>query len=274
MQAYAELLQRLINAHNTHSSKWRSKIRHQSTLSSYHTTKRAQIQTIASSDNLVQLLEARRQAIEEVIKSYQKKIGQMYPKVFGKFTRKHHRSDRMERLFNDEYSDLSKADHKLQSLRADETKLRQVIRQTEVNIQNLSEQNPVSKGQISKSNTRLERKQRKLVTIQASISQAENDYRQAQDLYRRNVTNIYLQCRTLEEERLIDIRQVQMEFVAAILSSEHAEQQSQMYGKLMGTIEMDQDTNTDLDFWAKTYGVLPSKPSADSQINPITTADT
>ena len=274
MQAYAELLQRLINAHNTHSSKWRSKIRHQSTLSSYHTTKRAQIQTIASSDNLVQLLEARRQAIEEVIKSYQKKMDRMYPKVFGKFTRKHHRSDRMERLFNDEYSDLSKADHKLQSLRADETKLRQVIRQAEVDIQNLSEQNPVNKGQISKGNARLERKQRKLQSIQASITQAEDDYHQAQDLYRRNVTNIYLQCRTLEEERLNDIRQVQMEFVGAMHSSEHAEQQSQMYGKLMGNIEMDQDTNADLDFWAKTYGVLPSKPSADSQINPITTADT
>ena len=274
MQGYAELLQHLINAHNTHSTKWTSKIRHQSTLSSYHTTKRAQMQTIASSDNLVQLFESRRQAIEEVIKSYQKKIDRMYPKVSRSFTRKHHRSDRMERLFNDEYSDLSKADHKLQSLRGNETKLRQIIRQTEVNIQNLSEQNPVNESQISKANTRLERKQRKLVTIQASITQAENDYRQAQDIYRQNVTNIYLQCRTLEEERLNDIRQVQMEFVGAMHSSEHAEQQSQMYEKLLTTIELDQSTQSDLDFWAKTYGVLPSKPSADNQVNPITTTDT
>ena len=273
MQGYADLFEDLMKAHKKHSTNWKSKIRQQSTLSSYHTTKRAQIQTVASSDELVKLLEICRNAIKVVIESYQKKLDEMYPKSHLWLTRKHHRSDRMKKLFKDEYSDLAESEQKVQTLKDQQKKIQQAIDEAKENIQKLADKKSVNQDQISKAKAGLAEKEKQLQTNRTDIIEAENDYQQAQGTYRRKATEIYFQCREFEQERLNDIRDVLQKFLQAVHLTEFSQKQNQMYETLIGQIKEKQNTDADLDYWGKTYRIFSADLPANPENHPITTCD-
>jgi hypothetical protein len=255
MQDYSNLLQGFIRQSNAYSNKWRSKLNSRPSLSSYNTTKRAQIETVSSPETLAQLNQTRCDAIQQVIASYKRQVDRMYPGERLGFVHKHYRSDEMEGLFRDAYSDLQKVSEKLQKLRNDEKNAQEAVREAKIKCQNLEDKETTIKSQLSKAHNRLEKKEGELQAIQTRIARTEEKHHQEQETYRRKATQIYQQCRVFEEERLNQIRETLIQFNRAIHSLEFSNEQNAMYANLLATIESEQKTLVDLDFWKRTYRV-------------------
>ena len=255
MEDYNNLLQTHIRQLNTYSKRWRERLHSRSSLSSYNTTKLAQIQTVSSPETLAELIQTRCNAIQEVINTYKRHVDRMYPKERLCFIHKHYRSDKIEELFKDAYSDRQKVADKLERLKNDEKTAEDSVREAKAKYQCLELNETTNKSELSKARDRLEKKESKLHVIQTRIARTEEEYRQAQETYRRKATKIYEQCRYLEEERLNQIREALIAFNRAVHSMEYSTEQNAIYDNLLVTIESEQKTIVDLDFWKRTYRV-------------------
>jgi len=255
MQNYCELLQDISNRLTSYSNKWKSKLKHQSSLSSYHTTKRAQLQVVRSPEKLAQLIQTRCDAIQKVITAYKKEVNRMYPSERFTTIRKHYRSNEMERSFKNAYSYLRRVSDRLENLREREKKAEDALREAKIQCQNLELNETTSKNKLSRANDNQENKQRELQSIKENIIRTEEEYNQERETYREKATEIYQRCRVLEQERLDQIRDTLLQFIQAIHPSEYSTEQDAIYENLLSNIDSQQDTLADLDFWAQTYRV-------------------
>jgi len=255
MQNYSELLQDISNRLISYSKKWKSKLKHQSSLSSYHTTKRAQLQTVRSPEKLAQHIQTHCNAIQRVITAYKQQVNKMYPSERFSTVHKHYRSDEMERSFKNAYSHLRRVSDKLKNLREREKKAEDALREAKIQCQNLELNETISKNKLSRANDNQENKQRELQSIKENIIRTEEEYNQERETYREKATEIYQRCRVLEQERLDQIRDTLLQFIQAIHPSEYSTEQDAIYENLLSNIDSQQDTLADLDFWAQTYRV-------------------
>ena len=255
MQDYCKLLQDFVENLTSYTKRWKSKIKHQSTLSSYNTTKQVQLQTISSALKLAELIEIRCKAIQEVIATYKRQTDRMYPKERFGATHKHYRTDVMKKSFKSAYSPLSKASDKLEKLREQEKKAQDALLQAQIEVQNLELSETANKNKLFKANDRQEQRQAELQEAKEKVTRAQDEYHQEQKTYRDKATEIYNECRDLEAERLNQIRDTIIAFNKAIHSTEYSTEQDTMYEKVLTTIQSDQNTLADLDFWAQTYHV-------------------
>jgi hypothetical protein len=267
MEDYCHLLQDITHRLTSYSNKWKSKLKHQSSLSSYHTTKRAQLQTVCSPEKLAQLIQTRYDAIQPVIAAYKKQVERMYPSERFGTVHKHYRSSEMERSFKNAYSYLRRVSDKLEKLREQEKKTQVALRDAEIQCQNLELNEMTSESKRIRANDHQEKIQDELETIKAKIALTEEQYNQEQETYRKKATEIYQRCRELEKERLDQIQNTLIQFTEAIHSSEYSNEQDQIYEDLLSNIKSQQDTLVDLDFWARTYRVHVSTKSISSEMN-------
>jgi hypothetical protein len=267
MEDYCNLLRDFIENLNSYSKKWKSKIKHQSTLSSYNTTKQAQLQTIGAPIKLAQLIETRCKAIQEVIASYKRQVDRMYPGERFGTVHKHYRMDVLKKSFKNAYSPLSKVSDKLEKLREQEKKAQDALLQAQIECQNLELNETSSKSKIFKAKDRLEQRQTDLEEIKEKVTRTEDEYHQEQKTYRQKALEIYHDCRELEAERLDQIREILIAFNQAIHSSDYSTEQNTMYEKVLSTIESEQKTLVDLDFWAQTYHVNTLSRSISAETN-------
>ncbi|CAF4637788.1 unnamed protein product [Rotaria sp. Silwood2] len=96
MQDYNELLQEHSDNLNSYSKKWKSKIKQQSSISSYHTTKLAQRETVSAPKRFAEVLQNQYDAILKVTTTYRTQIERMYPNERLGTTHKHHRTQAMD----------------------------------------------------------------------------------------------------------------------------------------------------------------------------------
>ena len=267
MQDYIDLLEHFLEALQSYSGKWKSKINAQSSFSSYNTTKRAQIQTIGSSDSLAQLIQTRCTAIQQVITGYKRKVKQMYPHERLSTTRKHYRADVMKKLFENARSPLVKVSDELKKLGKQQKTAEAAFNDAQIQHQNLDLNEAASKSKLSSAKDQMNKRKSELDNIRDRIDQVKNQFEQEQKSYRQKAAEIYLECRELEEERLNQIRETLMEFTRAIYSTEFASEQDSIYAKLLSNIASEQNIHADLDFWARTYNVdtLQKSISADDE---------
>ena len=267
MQDYCDLLQAFAKSLTSYSAKWNAKLKDQSTLSSYHTTKQAQTRTVSSASKFAQLIQTRCEAIQQVIASYRRQVDQMYPGERFNTVHKHYQTDVMRKLFKTAHAYLSKASDKLDELREQEKKAKKVLLEAQIECQSLELNETTSQKKLSKANEHLEKKQSELQAIEEKITRAEDDYHREQRTYRQKAMEIYQQCRELEEERLNSIRETLISFIQAIHSTEYSTEQNAIYTKLLSTIESEQSTLVDLHFWAQTYQIDTLDRSISSETN-------
>jgi hypothetical protein len=256
IEDYHNLRQDIAHRHSSYSNKWKSKLKQQSSLSSYHTTKRAQLQTIRSPENLAQLLQARCDAIQQVITAYRRQVERMYPSERLGTAHKHYRTDTMKKLFKTARLSVSKTSEKLDKLREQEKRAKAALHDADVQCENLSFDSTASKSKVTHANETQEKRQDELQQIQDKISRLEEEYNQEQETYHEKATDIYQQCRELEKERLDQIRQTLIDFVQAAHTSEHSDEYNAVFENLLANIKTQQDSVEDLDFWAHTYHVI------------------
>ena len=269
MGDYNNLLKSHIDQLNEYSKKWRVKLENRSPVASYNTTKSVQIKTVSSPEKHAELIDVRCEAIQKVINNYKRQVDRMYPKGRLALTPKHYRSEEMEKLFKDAYSDRQKVADKLRGLRNDKKNIEEAIRETEAKLENLKLDETTGKNELFKAQNRLEKKESKLETTQKRIDRTEGEYEQAKLTYRKRATEIYQQCRKLEDERLDQIRKTLIAFSRAIHTTEYSNGQNEMYNSLVSAIQSEQNIRDDLDFWAKEYHVtgLPQRALSETGEN-------
>jgi chromosome segregation ATPase len=263
MQDYHNRLQKNVHGHTSFSKKWRSKISRQSPLSSYHTTKRAQLDTIQSFDTLALLLQTRCDGTQQVIDTYKEQVKKMYPSKRLSTVHKHYQSDIMEESFKTAYSPLSELLDKLGKLHEQEARTKDALNKANIQCENLSLDQTASKNKLTLAHEKQKKKKDELEEIIAEISQTEEEYNEEQEIYYGKAMEIYNRCRRLEEERLDLIRQTLINFIQVVHTSEYAAEHDAIFQNLLTNIENQQDTIEDLNFWARTYHVYTLKTTTD-----------
>jgi hypothetical protein len=255
MEAYCNLLQETADSHTSFSKEYRSKIRHQSSLSSYHTTKYAQIQTIDSFEQVPQLLQSRCNDIQQVIAIHKEQVERMYPSKRLGTVHQHYLSNVMEKSFKAAHAPLSKVSKKLEKLHEQEEKAQRALHNANTRYENLSLDSTVSKTKLLNAHEHQKKKRKDLNEINADISRAEKEYNEEQNIYYEKATGIYHQCRELEKERLDHIKQMLIGFLRVAHTSQYSAEYNAIFEDLITTIEIQQNSIEDLNFWARTYHV-------------------
>lgn len=255
MQNYYDLIKEFINSLTSYSNKWKSKLKHQPSISSYNTTKRAQYEAIGFSEKLAQLLQTRCDAIQQVISTYKKQVNKMFVSERLGTVYKHCQSEATRKSFKNARSSLVKISEELDKLHEKEKRADSELHDAKVQCQNLELDETKSESKRATARDHREDKERKLELIRERISRAEEEQNREREVYHGKATEIYLQCRDLEKERLDQIRQTLTAFGQAMHSTEFSKEQDAMYANLLLSIKNEQDTLADLAFWEKTYQV-------------------
>ncbi|CAF1321439.1 unnamed protein product [Adineta steineri] len=255
MQDYNDLQLEYARSLTSHSNKWSSKIKQQLSLSSYHTTKRAQLKTSYLPDKIAQLITSRCDAIQQVIDTYQGQVERMYPSERLGTSHKHHRTDHIRKAFKAAQSTLSKLTDLLEKLHEQEKQAKQALHEADVQCENLGLDPTASKNKVTRAKDTQEKRQYELEDIQEKITRTEKDYDREQEIYREKGIEIYKECRDYEKERLDQIRETLLEFSLAAHSSEYCDEQNTLFDDLIEHIDAKQNSIEDLDFWAQTYHI-------------------
>jgi archaellum component FlaC len=267
MQDYCKIQRKHAHCLTSYSNEWKSKLKQQSSLSSYHTTKRAQLQTVRSPDKLAQLILSRCEAIEQVIASYSRQVERMYPGELLGTVHKHYRTDSMKKAFKTARAALSKLSDELETLHKQERKAQADLHDADVQCENLSFDSTASKNKLSRAKDNQEKKQHQLEDIKDEITRLEQEYDREQENYLQKARAIYYQCRELEKERLDQIQETLIKFSQAAHTSEYSAGQDAIFDDLIAKIKTEQDSTEDLDFWAQTYHVEIFTKSISSETN-------
>ena len=271
------LLQKIKDARTTYVHNCKSKLKQQTTISSYHTTKRAQYQVINSIKQEDDLLQVRYDAVQQVIHSLRSQLKVLYPRQKFRTERRHYRSKEMKKSFVDAQEHLVEISQQLTRVREQEQQAQTSLAKAKAAYQSLKDDESTSEQKLTQARDRRQEKRDDLKRIQNEITRVENDQAKEQEVYREKAMKIYEQCRILEQERLDLIRQTLIDFIRAYYSTEYTLKQNTIYEELLVNIESQQNTSKDLDFWAKTYKVFVSTDAAatindddDEIIEPIT----
>lgn len=267
MEEYHDLQHDTAHRYTSYSKKWKSKLKQQSSLSSYNTTKRAQLQTIRSPEKLAELLQSRCDAMQQVITTYRRQVERMYPSERLGTGHKHYRTDAMKKLFKTARSPLSKISEKLEKLHEQEKKAEDALHEADVQCENLSFNETASKNKVARASENQEKRRDELEQIQEKISRANDELNQEQETYYEKASEIYQQCRALEKERLDQIRETLIKFIQVIHTPEHSDGYNTIFEDLLSDVKTQQDSVGDLDFWAQTYHVDILKKSLSSETN-------
>ncbi|CAF3019667.1 unnamed protein product [Rotaria sp. Silwood2] len=263
MESYCNLLKKHIDDFNSYSKKWKSKLRQQSVLSSYNTTKRAQLETIRTPERRAKILQKQHEAILEVIITYRTQVERMYPSERLSTSHKHYRTNVKKNLFKAAYSSLSCLSNKLEQLHEQQQRAENALDDANIQYENLFSDETISKNKITNAKDKQNKRKDKLAEIKREIKQTEKEYNDEQKIYRTRAREIYEECRVLEQERLDLIGETLIKFNEAAFSSEHLTEQQDIFEDLKSKLENQRNTLKDLDFWAQTYGIYDSS----SEIN-------
>jgi len=243
MEEYRDLEQDSAARITSYSNKCISRLKHLSSLSTYHTTTRAQFHVYQSVGKKAEIIKDSCDTLQQVIDTYSKQVNEMYPKERFSTTRKHRRSDEMKRLFKRARLPLQKVLDTLDKLRAKEKKILDVIQNGTVEFQNLNLDSTTND------------KQNKLQEIQEDIAIAEEKRKKKEAIYIEKATAIFKQCQQLEKERLEQIKQTLIDFIQAVHPSRYSNAFITIYESLLSDIKTQQNSIEDLNYWAQTYGV-------------------
>ncbi|CAF1523007.1 unnamed protein product [Rotaria sp. Silwood1] len=267
MSDYNNCLQKHIDNLKSCSEKSKSKVNAQSTLSSYNTTKAAQLKTICAPSLEAEYLQARHDAIQEVIDKCRTELSRIYSNECSGSSRKHHQTDYIIDSFEAARSALLKLSYKLKKLKEKKNKEEAALLEARILYENLSYTYGVKESKTEKANDSRKNHEQKLEEIKNDIARTEDEYVQEKKTYRVEARQIYEKCRVLEKERLELIGDTLMKFIETAYSSENSTQHRAIYKDLTSYLKVERDASEDLDFWAQTYGVYDSTTSLSTETN-------
>lgn len=239
----------------SYAEKWTNRLRQQSSLVSYHTTKRAQLDVVRITKELARLKELTCTEIQKVIDKYRTHTNETYITERFRPGRKHRRTNEFKKQFKSAYASLRTVTNELETLRQQETKAREALRTADSACEILELDPTTNDKQRARANEVQTKRRSQVADIEKKIIDMESRQKTAQKTYRNKATEIFKQCQYVEEERLEQMRETILDFIQAMYTQKYAEEFKDVFDGLTKKITTEQNSFDDLLFWAKTYGI-------------------
>jgi hypothetical protein len=239
----------------SYADKWTGRLKQQASLSSYHTTKRAQLDVVRITKELARLKELTCNEIQKVIEKYRNYINETYISERFRPGRKHRRTQEFKKLFKSAYASLREVSDELEILHAQEKKAREAVRTAESAYEILVLDPTTSDKHRARATDILTKKRVQLEEIEEKVAETKDRQKSAKKTYRIKATEIFKQCQYVEEERLEQIRETLLDFIQAINTQKYSGEFNDIFDGLNKKVTTQQNSFDDLLFWAKTYGI-------------------
>ncbi|UJR31221.1 hypothetical protein I4U23_018725 [Adineta vaga] len=237
------------------AERWTTRIKQQSSLVSYHTTKRAQLDVVRMTKELARVKEATSNEVEKVIDKYRLHIDETYISERFRSSRKHRRSNEFKKLFKTAYASLREVSDELDKLRAQEKKAQEAVRTAERACEILELDPSTTEKHLARANDDQNKKRIILSDIEEKVIETKHRHKSAQKVYRNKAMEIFKQCQYEEEERLNQIRETLLDFIQAMHTQKQTTELNEIFENLSKKVTTQQNSFDDLLFWAKTYGI-------------------
>ena len=267
MVGYVQWLRACQSSRNAYSAKWRLKVKDQPRVTSYHTTKRAQLLTIGVSTELTSHTEVLCTAIEEVISDCHSAVNESYKQKWNKTGYQHRKTSTIEKAFRKARAAVRKASDMVDQLIKKEKRTSAAVDQAADRIAQLNSGSQSNKAKLKKTEGELAKKRVALQTINENIVQARSELEKKQLDYRVAATKIFRGYRKYERERVELIQNTVVKFVQAMHSAEYSTNINTVFANLLANITKEQSTEKDLLFWEKRYGIVDESTAAHDEAN-------
>ena len=271
MRELRDLLNDFADNLTSYSNKWRSQTNQQQLISSYHTTKNAQIQTVEAPKKDAEHIKDICNAIQRVIDEYKRQVNEMYPRLHFSIAHKHCRSEEMKRLFKTARSSLQNTLDELDELSKKHKYARDALSTAEKEHEKLSHDSTTSQNKLTQAHEKIIQRIQELQLIENNICSTEATRNVREKSYRKEATEIFKQCQELEKQRLDQIKQTLIKFNEAVSASDYSCKLGMIYQQLISGITTQQNSIDDLNHWAQTYGITKTDLSTtnDTAINSV-----
>ena len=265
MKEHQTLLEESAKLHTNLAKKCKSKIKGQPAISSYNTTRRAQLQTIRTSEKIVPHIETRCTAIKQVITDFQRQVDRIYTnRSLGRSPR-HNRTEELKNSFKSARSTVKRLAEELEASRGEAKRAADEFQQAAVDVEKAQYSKSSSKSKLAKAEGHLTSARIALTVSNDTVARTEEQLEREQDIYRERAMEIFEKCQTYEQERLDLIRETLIKFVQAMHSSEYSEMIDDIFENLLDDIKNKQSTSDDLRFWAEAYGADDGSEATDEE---------
>ncbi|CAF0718291.1 unnamed protein product [Adineta steineri] len=255
MQDYLDNEREQIRNLVSYGDKWVARLKQQSTLVSYHTTKRAQLDAVRLTKEIARVKESNCNEIQKVIEKYHNYVNETYISERFRPGRKHRRTQEFKKLFKTAHTSLREVSDELETLRTQEKKAQDALHTAESACEILELDPTTTEKQLIRANENQTKKRTILNDIEDKILDTKEKYKAAQKTYRKRATEIFKQCQFIEEERLDQMRETLLDFIQAMYTQKYATDLNQIYENVSTKITTHQNSFDDLVFWAKSYGI-------------------
>lgn len=239
----------------SYAEKWASRLKQQSPLTSYHTTKRAQLDVVRITKELSRLKEYTCTEIQKVIDKYRNYTNETYITERFRPGRKHRRTTEFKKQFKTSYASLRTVSNELETLRNQENKARDALRTADSACEILELDPTTNDKQRLRANDVQTKRRTQVADIEKKIAEATDRQKAAKKTYRTKATEIFKQCQYVEEERLEQMRETLLDFIQAMCTPKYTEELKEVFDGLTKKITTQQNSFDDLLFWARTYGI-------------------
>ncbi|CAF3733423.1 unnamed protein product [Rotaria sp. Silwood1] len=237
------------------SRKWIKHFKNQPMISSYHTTKRAQIDTIHIAKHLAYINDNRCNALQDIINNYRRLIDETYMHVH--FTRRyeHCRYREFKKLFKSAHISLVNAKTNLDKLHDRIHRIEQTILNTDKNFEKMANNEVINEKKLMSKSIIHTKYETELKRLETKMKKAEEIYANTKQAYRKKAKEIFSQCQQIEKQRLEQIREILLVFIRTMHIRKYVPEIEKIYDELISNITTQQNSLEDLVFWAHTYGI-------------------
>ena len=238
-----------------HADKWIIRLKQQSSLVSYHTTKRAQLDVVRVARELAQLKESTCTELRAVIDRYRNYVNEIYVAERFRPGRRHRRTNEFKKAFKAAHSSSAELAKERETLQAQEKKVREALHTADSVCEILDLDPTTTEKQRARASDLQSRKRASLEEVEGKIEKNKVKHRSAQKAYRKQAIEIFKQCQYVEEERLEQTRETLLDFIQAMHPASYSSSLNQIFEGLTNKVTTQQNSFDDLLFWAKTYGI-------------------
>ncbi|CAF4067485.1 unnamed protein product [Rotaria sp. Silwood2] len=237
------------------SQNWTKHVKNQPRISSYHTTKCAQLDTISIAKHLARADDNRCDALETVINNYRTRVDETYIRVnFGRRF-EHCRFREFKKLFKDAHASVTESEKNLDKLRDRVYQEEQALLNAKIATEKvIHDETSTERKRLNKSNAQT-KCEIQLKRLEEKVTRAEQTLTSTKQIYRERAKQIFAQCQQVEKQRLEQIREILLIFTKTMHLQKYAPEIEQIYDELISNISTHQNSLEDLAFWAKLYGI-------------------
>jgi chromosome segregation ATPase len=255
MQEYCDMEREHASRMKSYTDRWGGRVKRQSTLVSYHTTKRAQLDVVRQPKELARLKETACQQMQLVINKFRHSVEQTYLPERMSTSRHHHQTSQFKKLFKSAHAELTKVEEELQSYYEQQKRMHESLRVTESLCELLRHDPSSTEKQRIRADEQQTKKSALLKEIDEQIPRIKEQYRVAKRTYRVKATDILRKCQHIEEGRLDQTREVLLDFIQAMHPTKYSAQLDEIFQQLTDKVLKGQNSFDDVVFWEQTHGI-------------------